>query len=140
MDVFNMDSFCFAVPNGWKAFKVNDRTVQICKGGEKDGDVLSKPYIQINFSGDSYMLPLSKSGYYNVTDIPPHTLGRYTWQGFECDSMGFRVAMLFTGEGKRQFQVSANLETPLDKISITDTDVTQMLASICENDAEREAT
>lgn len=137
MNVFKTDSFCLTVPHGWKAFKVNDRIVQICKGGVLSGDVLRLPYIQLNFSGDAYMLPPSRSGYYNVTDIPPHRLGKYTWQGFECESMGFRVAMLWTGEGKRQFQVSANLETPLGKISMSDSDVLDILSSVSEcNGAE----
>lgn len=130
MSVFKTDSFCVTVPPEWKAFKVNERVLQICKDGEKDSDILSKPYMQLNFSGDAYMLPPSKDGYYDIVEIEPHTLGKYTWQGFECESMGFRVAMLWTGEGKRQFQVSANLETPLGKISMSDKDVLEIIASI----------
>lgn len=130
MNIFKTDSFCVTVPHGWKAFKVNDRIVQLCKGGVLSGDILRLPYLQLNFSGDAYMLPPSKDGYYDVTDIVPLTLGTYTWQGFICDSMGFRVAMLWTGEGKRQFQVSANLETPLGKIKMTDADVLEILESI----------
>lgn len=135
MKVFETNHFRLTVPSGWKAFKVNDRIIQICKGGEKDSDILSKPYIQLNFSGDTYMLPPSKDGYYDIVEIEPHTLGRYTWQGFECESMGFRVAMLWTGEGKRQFQVSANLETPLGKMDMADADVREILASISTYDA-----
>jgi|GEM_PF-1355404 len=134
MKFFETNTFRVAVPDGWKAFRVNDRVVQICKGGEKDSDILTKPYMQLNFSGDTYMLPPSKSGYYDIADFPPRSLGSYTWQGFACESMGFRVAMLWTGEGKRQFQVSANLETPLDKIDMTDADVLEILASVCEYD------
>ncbi|MBE6679112.1 MAG: hypothetical protein E7598_01170 [Ruminococcaceae bacterium] len=130
MSIFKTDSFCITVPQGWKAFKVNERVIHICKGGEKDSDILSKPYMQLNFSGEAYMIPPSRSGYYDITDIPPITLGNYTWQGFECESMGFRVAMIFTGEGKRQFQVSANLETPIGKIEMTDADVQSILASV----------
>lgn len=130
MSVFKTDNFCVTVPPEWKAFKVNERVLQICKDGKKDSDILSKPYMQLNFSGDAYMLPPSKDGYYDVTDIPPRQFGKYTWQGFECESMGFRVAMLWTGEGKRQFQVSANLETPLGKISMSDKDVLEILASV----------
>ena len=44
--------------------------------------------------------------------------------------MGFRVAMLWTGEGKGQFQMSANLETPQGKMEVTDGEITEMLASI----------
>ena len=130
MDFFETNTFRVAVPDGWKAFKVNDRIIQLCKGGVLSGDILRLPYIQMNFSGDAYMLPPSKDGYYNVTDIPPRVLGSHVWHGFECDSMGFHVAMLWTGEGKRQFQVSANLETPSCKISITDADVLEILASV----------
>ncbi len=132
MNVFETDRFRLTVPAGWKAFKVNDRILQICKGGEQDSDILRFPYLQLNFSGDAYMLPPSKDGYYDVIDILPMTLGRYTWQGFVCESMGFRVAMLYTGEGRRQFQVSANLETPLGKIEMTDADVKEILASLSE--------
>lgn len=138
MNVFKMNSFHLTVPSGWKAFKVNDRILQICKGGEKDSDILSKPYMQLNFSGDAYMLPPSKDGYYDIIDVQPMKLGRYTWQGFISDSMGFRVAMLWTGEGKNQFQVSANLETPLGKIEMTDSDVQGILSSIEPSDAKRE--
>ncbi len=134
MGVYKTDSFCVTVPPEWKAFKVNDRVLQICKGGMLAGDILRLPYLQLNFSGDAYMLPPSKDGYYDIVEIEPHTLGRYTWQGFECESMGFRVAMLWTGEGKRQFQVSANLETPLGKISMSDKDVLEILASVSTYD------
>lgn len=135
MSIFKTDSFRLAVPDGWKAFKVNDRIIQICKGGEKDSDILSKPYVQINFSSDTYMIPPSKAGYYDITDFPPQTIGKYTWQGFECESMGFRVAMIWTGEGKRQFQLSANLETPLGKIKMTDADVLGILSSVAPIDS-----
>ncbi|MBQ4150631.1 MAG: hypothetical protein IJC81_02360 [Clostridia bacterium] len=137
MNVFKTDSFRLTVPSGWKAFKVNDRSLQICKGGEKDSDILSKPYMQLNFSGDAYMIPPSKKGYYDIVEYEPIMLGKYIWQGFECESMGFRVAMLWTGEGKRQFQVSANLETPSGKIEITDFDVQSILASISENEVQQ---
>lgn len=137
MSIFEMDNFRLTVPSGWKAFKVNDRIIQICKGGVHAGDILRLPYIQLNFSGDTYMIPPSKVGYYDIVEIEPHTLGRYTWQGFECESMGFCVAMLWTGEGKRQFQVSANLETPLGKIKMTDADVTEMLASLSVAEKEK---
>ncbi len=134
MSIFEMDGFRITVPHGWKAFKVNDRILQICKGGEKDSDILSNPYLQLNYSGDAYLLPPSKDGYYDIVEYKPFKLGRYTWQGFECDSMGFNVAMLWTGEGKRQFQVSANLETRLGKIGIGDPDVRELLASIAPID------
>ena len=137
MSIFEMDNFRLTVPSGWKAFKVNDRIIQICKGGVNAGDILRLPYIQLNFSGDTYMIPPSKVGYYDITDFPLQTIGKYTWQGFECESMGFRVAMLWTGEGKRQFQVSANLETPLGKIKMTDADVTEMLASLSVAEKEK---
>ncbi len=134
MKSFETETFRIAVPEGWKAFKVNERIVQVCKGGNRDGDILSKPYIQLNYSGDAYMLPPSKTGYYDVTDIPPQVLGGHTWQGFACESMGFRVAMLWTGEGRRQFQVSANLETPQGCFEMTDADVLEMLASVSTYD------
>ena len=130
MNIFETESFCFVLPQGWNAFKVNERVVQVCKGGVSANDILRFPYFQLNFSGDAYMLPPSKSGYYDVIDIEPLTLGKYTWRGFECDSMGFRVAMLWTGEGKMQFQMSANLETPQGKITVTDAEITEMLSSI----------
>ena len=130
MNIFETESFCFVLPQGWNAFKVNESIVQVCKGGVSANDILRFPYFQLNFSGDAYMLPPSKSGYYDVIDIEPLTLGKYTWRGFECDSMGFRVAMLWTGEGKGQFQMSVNLETPQGKIEVTDGEITEMLASI----------
>ena len=130
MNIFETKSFRFSISHGWNAVKVNERAVQVCKGGESAADILRYPYFQLNFSGDAYMLPPSKSGYYDVIDIEPLTLGKYTWRGFECDSMGFRVAMLWTGEGKGQFQMSANLETPQGKMEVTDGEITEMLASI----------
>ncbi len=132
MKVFETESFCLTVPSGWKAFKVNDRAVQLCKGGILASDILRLPYMQINFSGDTYMISPSKDGYYDITDIPPIALGGYTWQGFECESMGFHVAMLWTGEGKRQFQMSANLETPSGKIDMSDKDVLEILSSVAD--------
>ncbi|MBQ6893017.1 MAG: hypothetical protein IJN48_02320 [Clostridia bacterium] len=134
MNSFETNTFRIAVPDGWKAFKVNDRILQICKGGVLANDILRLPYLQLNFSGDAYMMPPSKDVYYDVTDIAPLALGTYTWKGFLCESMGFHVAMLWTGEGKRQFQVSANLETPLGKINMTDADVLEILASISTYD------
>lgn len=33
MKVFEAKGFKLTVPSGWKAFKVNERVVQLCKGG-----------------------------------------------------------------------------------------------------------
>ena len=33
MKVFEANGFSLTVPSGWKAFKVNERVVPLCKGG-----------------------------------------------------------------------------------------------------------
>ncbi len=127
-NVFNGAGFQITVADGWQAFPINERVLQLRK--KVEGKEFSQLYMQLNYSGDAYMLTPSKYGYYNITEYDSFTLGDFTWNGFSCDSMGFRVAMIWTGTGTHQFQISANLEAPEGKIDFFDEDIWAMLASI----------
>ncbi|MBQ8836133.1 MAG: hypothetical protein IJ002_01330 [Clostridia bacterium] len=127
-EIFYGAGYSITVADGWQAFPVSERVLQLRKSvGNKE---FSQLYMQLNYSGEAYMLTPSKYGYYDITDYPCFTAGNFTWNGFSCDSMGFRVAMIWTGVGTHQFQISANLEAPEGKIDIFDEDIQAMLASI----------
>lgn len=127
------------VPQGWKAFPVSDlfeeydgdndpTAVQICKGGESEWDIFTKPYLQINYYPDN-SLYVSKDFYDDAADLEPMQLGGRTWNGFTATSMDYPMAILWT-EGDVQIQVTVNLGTTDGTITINDADVQAIIASI----------
>ena len=140
-EVYDAGNVQVLVPGGWKAFGVSDifgedgamdpDAVQICKGGETELDLWSKPYIQINYYGaDTDMMQPSKDFYDNAEDIDPMTIGSHTWNGFTCESLGAKIAILWAEDGDHQYQASVYLEAGDETISLTDADVQAILESV----------
>lgn len=141
-EVYDAGNVQVLAPAGWKAFGVSDvfaeeenamdpDVVQVCKGGETEMDLWSKPYIQINYYGpDTDMMQPSKDFYDNAEDIEPLTAGSYTWTGFTCESLGSAIAILWAEDGEHQYQASVYLEAGGQSISLNDADVQAILASV----------
>ncbi len=108
---YDTGSFTALVPKGWKAFPVTDMwsddpnalnpdALQICKGGESEWDIFSKPYVQIDFYGaDDYYMTPDISWYENAQELDDIKVGGYTWHGFNADDLlGSRFTLLWSDE------------------------------------------
>lgn len=136
------------VPGGWKAFPQHDvfsddpnamlpDVINICKGGESDMDLFSKPYIRFDFGGANKTLYMADKDFYDdVKDLDPITTGSHTWNGFSCDNYGSKLTVLFCEEGAIQYQASIFTETSGGKISLEDADVLAILASVAPTGEE----
>lgn len=130
------------VPTGWKAFPVSDmfdeyegdndpNAVQICKGGESDLDLFTKPYLHIIYSApDEDFWEPTKDFYENTADVQSMELGGYTWQGFTATSLDEPIAVLWTQKDGYHIQVNVTLGSEDDTITLQDADVQAILASI----------
>lgn len=138
-ETYDTGNISALVPNGWKAFPVSDlfdsydgeydpTALQICKGGENDFDLFTKPYVQINYYPDNTMY-VSSDWYDDVVDLDPMQIGGYTWNGFTCNNMDYPTAVLYT-DGDVQIQITMILENDGGKIALEDVDVQAIIASI----------
>ncbi|MBQ2697405.1 MAG: hypothetical protein IJF59_01915, partial [Clostridia bacterium] len=133
------------VPEGWKGFPQKDPfsdqegatdpdVINICKGATSDLDLLSKPFVRIDYYGpDTQMGGGLKDWYSNTEDLAPLQCGGYTWEGFTTTDYGL-MAVLVTEDGDHQYQASVYLETDDGKISLADADVQAILASVAPSD------
>ncbi|MBQ4347077.1 MAG: hypothetical protein IJC39_01350, partial [Firmicutes bacterium] len=133
------------VPEGWKAFPQSDLfsdeegvmdpdVITICKGGETDLDVLTKPGVRIDYYGpDTQMGGGLKDWYDNTEDLAPIKSGPYTWEGFTTTDYDL-MAILVTEDGAHQYQATVYLETDDGTISLEDEDVLAILASVAPSD------
>ncbi len=107
-EMYDTGAFKALVPNGWKAFPVTDiepdaldpDALQICKGGESEWDIFSKPYVKIDFYGEgrSLMTP-DMSWYDNAEKLDDIKVGSFTWHGFTAEGMlGDKTANLWTDD------------------------------------------
>ena len=140
-ELFDAGNVQVRVPEGWKAFPVMDLfadepnttdpdAITICKGGQTDLDLFSKPYIRVDFYGpDLEMMGGLKDFYDQTEDLEPIQLGSHNWQGFTTTDYGL-MAVLVSEEGDLQFQVSIYLEASDGKISLEDADVRYILETI----------
>ena len=110
---------------------IKDTCLQICKGGQNEFDLFSKPYIQIDYygPGSSLMTP-SKDWYDEAEDIAPITAGNYTWTGFTAEVLDNTVAFLWTAEGEHQYQASVYLDAADESITIDDEGFLKILGSV----------
>ena len=141
-ETFDAGDVSCVVPSGWKAFPSKDMfakddsndpgIINVCKGAETETDMLTKPYIRINYYGPStIMMEPSKDYYDNAADLDDMTIGDYTWHAFSCDSMGYKYYMLWTGaDDGDQFSVSVLYESTGGSIKLEDADVQAIIASI----------
>lgn len=129
------------VPDGWMGFHGADyfgdyeegydpNVIQIAKGAKSEIDMLSKPYLMINFYADANAFSSSKSFYADAKDIEPIELGNYSWTGFTVENAGYPTAVLEATDGTITIQVTAILENGNEKISLDDADVQAIIASI----------
>ena len=141
-ETFDGGNISALVPDGWMGFHgvdyfeeyeegYNPNVIQIAKGAESEWDLLSTPYIMVNYyAPDNPMMEPMKELYEDVSDLEPVTIGDYTWNGFTGTSIDTPIAVLWTGEqGSGQILVTLCLENG-DKISLKDADVQAIIASI----------
>mgnify|MGYP001054167195 FL=1 len=141
-ETFDAGNISALAPKGWKAFPVSDlfdeyegdnnpNSMQICKDGDDEWDLLSKPYVMITYYGPEASFYSSKDWYDNVEDIESFTLGNYTWEGYTCTSLDYPYTILETIDGDIAIQVDI-LEKSSDKLEIAleDVDVQAIIASI----------
>ena len=141
-ETYDTGSFSVLVPAGWKAIPVTDiwaeeegvldpTALNICKGGETDWDLFSKPYVRIDYYGeDTTMGKPDKEWYDDGVDLEPFTTGSYEWTGFSATTLGIPIIVLWTEDGVHQYQITVYTDQDEGKISITDADVQAILESI----------
>ena len=131
------------VPKGWKAFGKADvfdefpdedgdpSGLRIYKGAEAEYDAYSKPGIMIDYYADSdTTLADTEFWYENVQYFDPITIGKYTWEGYNAESLDTPVVILMTDGGSGKIQVALTLEASDGKIALEDVDVQAIIASI----------
>ena len=140
-EIFDAGNVQALVPEGWKAFPQKDvfsdeedatdpDVICICKGAETELDLMSKPFVRIDYYGpNTEMGGDLKDWYSNVKDLEPIQCGPYTWEGFTTTDYGL-MAVLVAEDGKHQYQASVYLETDDGSISLEDEDVLAILASV----------
>lgn len=142
-ETFNAGNFTALIPEGWKAFPVSDiwsddpdatdpDALQICKGGETDWDLFTKPYVKIDYYGpETDMMTPSSEWYEDVVELEAFTAGALTWNGFTATSSDMPMATLWAEDGDHQYQVIVWMEpTEGNAIAYTDADVQAILASL----------
>lgn len=141
-ETFDGGNISILVPDGWMAFHgtdvfkdydegYNPNVINIGKGVEKELDLFSKPYIQIEFyPSDKTMSKPYKELYTDVKDLDPITYGKYTFNAFTAKSSDIPIAQLWTEGDQDQLMLSIWTENGGEKISLDDDDVKSILSSI----------
>lgn len=129
------------VPKGWMAIPQVDvfaeeegatdpDVISVCKDAKSDFDLLSKPFVRIDYYGpDTEMMGGLEDWYEDVQELDPIVCGPYTWTGFTTTDYGL-MAILIAEDGAHQYQASIYLETEGGTISLEDEDVLAILASV----------
>ena len=120
-----------AIPLGWAAFPQKDvlsdepgaidaDVINICKGGQSEDDLLSKPFVRIDYYGPGEEMSGGLKDWYSQTeDLAPLQCGPYTWEGFtttDYDLMAVLCAAFFVLSIKYIMR-SARKPTPILGIS-----------------------
>lgn len=141
-ELYDAGNVTVLIPEGWKAFPdldvfaeeegaMDPDILNVSKGGQTDLDLLTKPYVRINYFGpDILMMKPDSSWYDNVSDIEPFTTGEHQWFGFSCESLGTPLTILWCEEGDVQYQATLTLGSGAEAISHEDADVQAILASV----------
>lgn len=136
---FENGLFRVLVPLGWKLFygidsecRTTQKKVHIYKDATQEMDIFTHAGITISFFGkeDYYLSP--KFFYDNITDMEPFTLGRYSWSGYTCTSLGCPYTMLETECDGCVFHVMILMRNGEHEISLDDTDVKTILESLTQ--------
>ena len=142
-DAGNVSAF---IPKGWTAFPVADvfaddgandpDAVTICKDGKDDFDLLTKPFVRIDFYGpDSIMQEPDPTWYSDTEVLKPMKLGDHTWNGFTAVESDKKLAVLWTDvEGDVQYQASVWLDASEGSITLEDADVRAILEKVKPSD------
>ena len=135
-EVFDAGEVKVLVPEGWKAYQMDENTIQMGKGTGEILNPFSDSYLQIDYyDADTYMMEPDSSFYDDVEDIAAFELGGYTWNGFKAKSFGYAIITLWAEDGDDQFQVMVWPETGSKKISLDDSDFKAILESIAPSAA-----
>ncbi len=137
------------LPDKWKVPGANEtmdgyidkeaRTdmIQVVKNMKEELDIFDKPSIQINYYNKSTEMSKANKAYYKEAEnIEPIQLANYTWNGYQADSLGPPLALLFANANKAeddQFQVVICMNTGgkgAESISVKDEDVLAIISSI----------
>ena len=139
---YDTGEFIVQIPNGWYAIPCSDfwseeegaidaTALNICKGGSSDLDILSKPYIRIDYYDENTtMQKPEKDWYENGVYLTSFTTGSHTWEGFSATTLNCPIVILWAEEGADRYQIAIYTDQPDGKISIEDADVQEILASI----------
>ena len=139
---YDTGEFTVSIPDGWYAIPCSDfwseeegaidaTALNICKGGSDDWDILTKPYIRIDYyDAETTMQKPDKEWYENGVDLEPFTTGKHTWEAFSATTMDCPIVILWAEEGADRYQIAIYVDQPDGKISIDDADVQAILASI----------
>lgn len=104
--------------------------INICKGGQSEDDLLSKPFVRIDYYGPGEEMSGGLKDWYSQTeDLAPLQCGPYTWEGFTTTDYDL-MAVLCAEDGEHQYQASIYLEVDGQSISLEDEDVQAILASV----------
>jgi len=134
------------VPEGWAAFPqkdilsdvpgaIDEDVINICKGGQSEDDLLSKPFVRIDYYGPGEEMSGGLKEWYSQTeDLAPLQCGPYTWEGFTTTDYGL-MAVLCAEDGEHQYQASIYMEVEGQSISLEDEDVQAILASVSPADS-----
>ena len=141
-ETMSTENFRVLVPDGWKGFEVSDFTsdeegamdpnsLQICKDGETELDIFTKPYVQIfHYGPEDTMYTPDSSWYDDVEDLEPMTIGDRTWNGFTGSSLDVPMAVLWTEGAEHSYQLNIVLESSEGSITLDDADFQAIVASI----------
>ena len=141
---YDTGTFSIPVPEGWQVFEqidvfsdddaVDPTALIICKGGVEEIDLLSKPYILINYDapGDELRDPsYAKGNYDDVADMDDQIIGSRTWHAYSCVSYGCGYYILWTvGDGGGQLRLSVLYDNADGSIRLEDSDVQAIIAGV----------
>lgn len=142
---YDTGEFQVFIPDGWYAIPCTDvwaeeadvldpTALHICKGGDNDFDIFTKPYIRIDHYDENTMMGKpDKEWYDDGVDLEPFTTGEHTWTGFSATTLGYPIVVLWAQEGGDEYQIAIYTDQEDGKISIDDADVQEILASITVN-------
>ena len=133
------------VPDGWKAFAVDDimgdynsdhnpNAINVYKGAVNQLDTRSTPYIEIRYYGaDSteFTAETERDLYSSVEEIKSLKLGNYTWNGFCGTNGGTNIAVLTAeSDDGGSLTLTAFMNVGTTEISLEDEDVRAVISAI----------
>ena len=128
------------VPAGWMAFPVTDvfndgaakpNALTLIKGATSEMDMYTNPYVRIDFYGEDLEWMGGLEDFYEQkTPVEEMKLGTHTWQGFTTTDYDGVMAVLWSVEDTLEYQVSIQLETEKETISLEDKDVQKILETV----------